>query len=109
MAGTIGSGAGGCDVVFFSGQNEEYIIFPSMLKADAPCTTSVCLRSRHPSSSLKLPALSKNLTNQLEQYAERQETAGRIALEIDEELVKFADWRQQLGIIPLIQEIRIRL
>ena len=27
-------------------------------------------------------------------------------MEIDEELVKFADWRQQLGIIPLIQEIR---
>ena len=94
------------DVIFSAVKTEEYIIFPSMLKADA-VVFDLCLpRSCHPSSSLKLYNI-ENLTNQLEQYkAERQEIAGRIALEIDEELVKFADWRQQLGIIPLIQEIR---
>ena len=94
------------DVVFSAVKTEEYIIFPSMLKEDA-VVFDLCLpRSCHPSSSLKLYNI-ENLTNQLEQYkAERQEIAGRIALEIDEELVKFADWRQQLGIIPLIQEIR---
>ena len=94
------------DVVFSAVKTEEYVIFPSMLKADA-VVFDLCLpRSCHQSSSLKLYNI-ENLTNQLEQYkAERQEIAGRIALEIDEELVKFADWRQQLGIIPLIQEIR---
>ena len=94
------------DVVFSAVKTEEYIIFPSMLKEGA-IVFDLCLpRSCHPSSSLKLYNI-ENLTNQLEQYkAERQEIAGRIALEIDEELVKFADWRQQLGIIPLIQEIR---
>ena len=94
------------DVVFSAVKTDEYIIFPSMLKADA-VVFDLCLpRSCHQSSSLKLYNI-ENLTNQLEQYkAERQEIAGRIALEIDEELVKFADWRQQLGIIPLIQEIR---
>ena len=94
------------DVVFSAVKTEEYIIFPSMVKADT-IVFDLCLpRSCHPSSSLKLYNI-ENLTNQLEQYkAERQEIAGRIALEIDEELVKFADWRQQLGIIPLIQEIR---
>ena len=94
------------DVVFSAVKTEEYIIFPSMLKADT-VVFDLCLpRSCHPSSSLKLYNI-ENLTNQLEQYkAERQEIAGRIALDIDEELVKFADWRQQLGIIPLIQEIR---
>ena len=94
------------DVVFSAVKTDEYIIFPSMLKADA-VVFDLCLpRSCHPSSSLKFYNI-ENLTNQLEQYkAERQEIAGRIALEIDEELVKFADWRQQLGIIPLIQEIR---
>ena len=94
------------DVVFSAVKTEEYIIFPSMLKEGA-IVFDLCLpRSCYPSSSLKLYNI-ENLTNQLEQYkAERQEIAGRIALEIDEELVKFADWRQQLGIIPLIQEIR---
>ena len=94
------------DVVFSAVKTDEYIIFPSMLKADA-VVFDLCLpRSCHPSSSLKFYNI-ENLTNQLEQYkAERQEIAGRIALEIDEELVKFADWRQQLGIVPLIQEIR---
>jgi len=93
-------------VVFSAVKTEEYIIFPSMLKEGA-IVFDLCLpRSCYPSSSLKLYNI-ENLTNQLEQYkAERQEIAGRIALEIDEELVKFADWRQQLGIIPLIQEIR---
>ena len=82
------------DVVFSAVKTEEYIIFPSMLKEGA-IVFDLCLpRSCYPSSSLKLYNI-ENLTNQLEQYkAERQE------------LVKFADWRQQLGIIPLIQEIR---
>ncbi|MBP2620056.1 glutamyl-tRNA reductase [Streptococcus panodentis] len=94
------------DVVFSAVKTEGYIIYPAMLKADA-VVFDLCLpRSCHPSVPHRLYNI-ENLTNQLEQYqAERQEIAGQIALEIEEELVKFADWRQQLGIVPLIQEIR---
>ena len=39
---------------------------------------------------------------------ERNEIAKSIEAEISNELVSFEEWKQQLGIIPLIQEIRER-
>lgn len=94
------------DVVFSAVKTEDYVIFPSMLKAGA-LVFDLCLpRSCQPSQDIQLYNI-ENLTDQLDLYrAERQEIAGQIALEIGDELVKFDDWRQQLGIIPLIQEIR---
>ena len=42
------------DVVFSAVKTEEYIIFPSMLKADAVVFDLCRPRSCHPGSSLKL-------------------------------------------------------
>ena len=94
------------DVVFSAVKTDSYIIFPPMLKDDA-VVFDLCLpRSCHPSSARQLYNI-ENLTSQLEVYqAERREIASQIALEIEDELVKFEEWKQQLGIIPLIQEIR---
>ena len=41
-----------------------------------------------------------------EHYEKRQEIAMGIAQEVEAEVLYFNQWRQQLGIIPLIQEIR---
>lgn len=94
------------DVVFSAVKTGEYIIFPTMLKKDV-IAFDLCLpRTIHASSDLTLYNI-ENLTNQLDIYkAEREEIAGKMVLEIDEELLAFDDWRRQLGIVPLIKEIR---
>lgn len=94
------------DVVFSAVKTGEYIIFPHMLKADV-IAFDLCLpRTIHASPDLTLYNI-ENLTNQLEVYqAERQEIAEKIALEVEDELLEFDDWRRQLGIVPLIKEIR---
>ncbi|GGE33888.1 glutamyl-tRNA reductase [Streptococcus himalayensis] len=96
------------DVVFSAVKTGEYILFPSMLKPDV-IAFDLCLpRTIHPSSDLQLYTI-ENLTNQLEIYrAEREEIAVKIAAEVETELLKFDEWKQQLGIVPLIRELRER-
>ncbi|CQR25617.1 glutamyl-tRNA reductase [Streptococcus varani] len=94
------------DVVFSAVKVEEYIIFPHMLKEDA-IVFDLCLpRTVHPKKGLCLYTI-ENLTNQLDQFhAERNAIAEKLIVEIKEELVRFYEWRQQLGIVHLIKEIR---
>lgn len=96
------------NVLFSAVKTGEYIIFPSMMKKGT-IAFDLCLpRTIHAGSDVELYNI-ENLTNQLETYqAEREEIAEKIALEVEEELVKFDAWRQQLGIVPLIQELRER-
>lgn len=102
----LAESAAKADVVFSAVKIGGYILSPSMLK-DQAIVFDLCLpRTIHPSAGLSLYTI-ENLTNQLEIYhAERQEIAEQIALEMTDELVKFDDWRRQLGIVPLIREIR---
>ncbi|MGT2934017.1 glutamyl-tRNA reductase [Streptococcus catagoni] len=94
------------DVIFSVVKVDGYIIFPHMLKADA-IVFDLCLpRTCHPADHLRLYNI-ETLSNQLSVYkAERQEIAEKISLEIEDEVLKFNDWKKQLGIIPLIKEIR---
>ncbi|MBF0777630.1 glutamyl-tRNA reductase [Streptococcus cuniculi] len=100
--------AGQADVIFSAVKTGEYILFPSMLKKEA-IAFDLCLpRTIHPSPDLQLYTI-ENLTNQLEIYrAEREEIAEKIAAEVDVELFKFDEWKKQLGIVPLIRELRER-
>ncbi|WP_303974254.1 glutamyl-tRNA reductase [Streptococcus merionis] len=96
------------DVLFSAVKTGEYILFASMMKKDV-IAFDLCLpRTIHPSQDLQLYNI-ENLTNQLELYqAERQQIAAKIADEVEDELIKFDEWRQQLGIVPLIREMRER-
>ncbi|MGT2756281.1 glutamyl-tRNA reductase [Streptococcus ovuberis] len=94
------------DIVFSAVKTSDYIIFPHMLKPGA-IVFDLCLpRTVHAGTALKLYTI-EHLTNQLDAYQEeRQRIAQQMTLEIAKELLAFDDWRQQLGIVPLIQEIR---
>lgn len=94
------------DVLFSATKVGEYVIFPSMVKPEV-IAFDLCLpRTIHPSDEMRLYTI-ENLSNQLEIYhEERREIAGQIALEIAGELSKFEEWRRQLGIFPLIREVR---
>ena len=67
----------------------------------------LCLpRTCHPNPSITIHNI-ENITSELETFfEERNEIAKNIEAEISSELVSFEEWKQQLGIIPLIQEIR---
>lgn len=94
------------DVVFSAVKTGEYIIFPQMLQKGV-IAFDLCLpRTIHSGPDMTLYNI-ENLTNQLEVYqAEREEIAEKIALEVEDELLSFDEWRRQLGIVPLIKEIR---
>lgn len=96
------------DVVVSAVKVGGYIIFPGMLKADA-VVFDLCLpRTVHASEEMILYNI-ENLTNQLEVYqTERQEIADQMLREISEDLLAFDEWRRQLGIVPLIRELRER-
>lgn len=94
------------DIIFTAIKSEGYILYPHMVKAGA-IVFDLCLpRTCHPNSAITIHNI-ENITSELQAFfEERNEIAKNIEAEISSELVSFEEWRQQLGIIPLIQEIR---
>ena len=94
------------DIIFTAIKSEGYILYPHMVKAGA-IVFDLCLpRTCHPNSSITIHNI-ENITSELQAFfEERNEIAKSIEAEISSELVSFEEWKQQLGIIPLIQEIR---
>lgn len=94
------------DIIFTAIKSEGYILYPDMVKAGA-IVFDLCLpRTCHPNPSITIYNI-ENITSELETFfEERNEIAKNIEAEIYSELVSFEEWKQQLGIIPLIQEIR---
>lgn len=94
------------DIIFTAIKSEGYILYPDMVKAGA-IVFDLCLpRTFHPNSSITIHNI-ENITSELQAFfEERNEIAKNIEVEISSELVSFEEWKQQLGIIPLIQEIR---
>jgi len=94
------------DIIFTAIKSEGYILYPDMVKAGA-IVFDLCLpRTCHPNPSITIHNI-ENITSELETFfEERNEIAKNIEAEISSELVSFEEWKQQLGIIPLIQEIR---
>ncbi|HFI0469957.1 TPA: glutamyl-tRNA reductase [Streptococcus suis] len=94
------------DVIFSAVKVGGYILFPPMLK-ESVIAFDLCLpRTIHSSEQMTLYTI-ENLSNQLEVYhEERREIAEQIVLEIEGELVKYQAWQAQLGIVPLIRELR---
>lgn len=96
----------GADLVFSAVKAGRYILFPRMFKKEA-IAFDLCLpRTIHPQEQLRLYTI-ETIDNQLEvHWAERREIAEQIAGEVDRELEKFQEWQRQLGIVPLIRELR---
>ena len=94
------------DIIFTAIKSEGYILYPDMLKTGA-IVFDLCLpRTCYPNPSITIHNI-ENITSELETFfEERNEIAKNIEAEISSELVSFEEWKQQLGIIPLIQEIR---
>ena len=94
------------DIIFIAIKSEGYILYPHMVKAGA-IVFDLCLpRTCHPNSAITIHNI-ENITSELQAFfEERNEIAKNIEAEISNELVSFEEWKQQLGIIPLIQEIR---
>lgn len=94
------------DIIFTAIKSEGYILYPHMVKAGA-IVFDLCLpRTCHPNSAITIYNI-ENITSELQAFfEERNEIAKNIESEISSELVSFEEWKQQLGIIPLIQEIR---
>ena len=94
------------DIIFTAIKSEGYILYPDMVKEGA-IVFDLCLpRTCHPNSSITIQNI-ENITSELQAFfEERNEIAKNIEAEISSELVSFEEWKQQLGIIPLIQEIR---
>lgn len=94
------------DVIFSAVKVEQAIIEPGMAKSDA-LLFDLCLpRTVDDRVSQRLYNLD-DLTNQLDGYQEeRQHIAGQIGLEIGQELQIFQEWRQSLGVIPIIRDLR---
>ena len=94
------------DIIFTAFKSEGYILYPHMVKAGA-IVFDLCLpRTCHPNSAITIYNI-ENITSELQAFfEERNEIAKNIEAEISSELVSFEEWKQQLGIIPLIQEIR---
>lgn len=94
------------DIIFTAIKSEGYILYPHMVKAGA-IVFDLCLpRTCHPNSAITIHNI-ENITSELQAFfEERNEIAKSIEAEISNELVSFEEWKQQLGIIPLIQEIR---
>lgn len=94
------------DIIFTAIKSEGYILYPQMVKAGA-IVFDLCLpRTCHPNSAITIHNI-ENITSELQAFfEERNEIAKSIEAEISSELVSFEEWKQQLGIIPLIQEIR---
>ena len=94
------------DIIFTAIKSEGYILYPDMVKEGA-IVFDLCLpRTCHPNPSITIHNI-ENITSELETFfEERNEIAKNIEAEISSELVSFEEWKQQLGIIPLIQEIR---
>ena len=94
------------DIIFTAIKSEGYILYPHMVKAGA-IVFDLCLpRTCHPNSFITIHNI-ENITSELQAFfEERNEIAKSIEAEISSELVSFEEWKQQLGIIPLIQEIR---
>ena len=94
------------DIIFTAIKSEGHILYPDMVKEGA-IVFDLCLpRTCHPNSSITIHNI-ENITSELQAFfEERNEIAKDIEAEISSELVSFEEWKQQLGIIPLIQEIR---
>lgn len=94
------------DIIFTAIKSEGYILYPHMVKAGA-IVFDLCLpRTCHPNSAITIHNI-ENITSELQAFfEERNEIAKNIEAEISSELMSFEEWKQQLGIIPLIQEIR---
>lgn len=94
------------DILFSAVKSESYILFPHMLKKEA-IVFDLCLpRTCHPSELIQLFNI-EQLTDRLDQYQdERRKIAASITGEIGDEVQAFNDWKRQLGIVPLIKEIR---
>lgn len=94
------------DIIFTAIKSEGYILYPHMVKAGA-IVFDLCLpRTCHPNLAITIYNI-ENITSELQAFfEERNEIAKNIEAEISSELVSFEEWKQQLGIIPLIQEIR---
>ena len=89
------------DIIFTAIKSEGYILYPHMVKAGA-IVFDLCLpRTCHPNSAITIYNIELQAF-----FEERNEIAKNIEAEISSELVSFEEWKQQLGIIPLIQEIR---
>ena len=95
------------DIIFTAIKSEGYILYPHMVKAGAIVFDFVL--------ATDLPSKFGHYHSQYRKYhqriaslfsEERNEIAKSIEAEISNELVSFEEWKQQLGIIPLIQEIR---
>lgn len=94
------------DVLFSAVKVDSYILFPNMLK-EGVIVFDLCLpRTCHPSKFIQLFNI-EQLTDRLDQYQEeRKQIAESISEEIGAEIQDFNEWRRQLGIVPLIREIR---
>ena len=94
------------DIIFTAIKSEGYILYPDMVKEGA-IVFDLCLpRTCHPNSSITIHNIENITVNCKAFFEERNEIAKDIEAEISSELVSFEEWKQQLGIIPLIQEIR---
>ena len=102
----LGEAVKDADIIFTAIKSEGYILYPHMVKAGA-IVFDLCLpRTCHPNSAITIHNI-ENITSELQAFfEERNEIAKNIEAEISSELVSFEEWKQQLGIIPLIQEIR---
>ena len=94
------------DIIFSAVKVEHYILFPSMLKRGS-LVFDLCLpRTVHSGENFTLYTI-EDLTNQLDQHqSAREEIAQQIGSEVESEIADFEEWRRQLGIVPLIAEIR---
>ncbi|MBF0779530.1 MULTISPECIES: glutamyl-tRNA reductase [unclassified Granulicatella] len=94
------------DIVFSALSTESFIVMPKMIKKGAIIFDLGVPRTVHPVEHATIFDID-HLTNTLDQYNdERQHIAQSIEQDIALEIDKFYEWRQQLGIVPLIKELR---
>lgn len=96
------------DIIFSALATDGFIVSPKMVKEQAIIFDLGVPRTVHPVEHATIFDID-HLTNTLDQYnEERQRIAQAIQTDISVEIEKFYQWRQQLGIVPLIKELRQR-
>ncbi|MBS4749700.1 glutamyl-tRNA reductase [Carnobacteriaceae bacterium zg-ZUI78] len=94
------------DIVFSAVSTQTYLVHPTMLKEQAIVFDLGVPRTVHPTSKVDLYDID-TLTQKLDSYQEqREQIAHQIVLKIDDELIAFDEWRKNLGIVPLIKQLR---
>lgn len=96
------------DIVFSALTTDTFVVLPHMIKKGSVLFDLGVPRTIHPTQQATIFDIDQ-LTLELDQYnEERLEIAHNIQADIESTIFKFDAWRQQLGIVPLIKELRER-